>query len=561
MVENGGSVRRKRDRLGEAGITGTTEPSPSSKKRRLNDVVAPASSAKSAPRPSQPTGGLRSFASAITNALGGLGRQETTTNGVTQSQLHEDLRDSAERVGNSQSSSVAATMPAKMWNRGARSWNAAETVRPSILSRSAESLYDFPVSDAENDGSLDQTPPRMKHSASEPIAKKTRKRGRPKKKVEEIQEPNDVVEADVVMDDALAVNGNDVPSGEEEPPSKKRRPGRPPKKSWGRTPRETVPPDDGAADGGRRSLRGKSHLEEPAPASPPVLKGILTPSKGRNQGEKRRKTVAFGDDAREETEVFFEDLTTKKKTKVAAEPARGLSTPRQKVKELEFRLEEDNENEGSEDEGSNEEDDEVCEICLKPDSKEGNEIIFCDTCDLGYHQKCHGVTSIPEGDWICKSCLQEDISKTPKKTTVVVAAPLAADAPDIPNLGLHLRSLQRVLLDRCTGQKPLRLRGQEDAYAKVRQVVEQTIVAGEGNSMLVIGGRGCGKTTLIEQVVGEMKGAYKEDFHVVRLDGFLHTDDKLALKEIWRQLGKEMEVEDDLVHRVGPDIAFVVTLC
>jgi origin recognition complex subunit 4 len=31
----------------------------------------------------------------------------------------------------------------------------------------------------------------------------------------------------------------------------------------------------------------------------------------------------------------------------------------------------------------------------------------------------------------------------------------------------------------------------------------------------------------------------------VKLNGFIHTDDKLALKEIWRQLGREMEVEDD----------------
>jgi len=42
-----------------------------------------------------------------------------------------------------------------------------------------------------------------------------------------------------------------------------------------------------------------------------------------------------------------------------------------------------------------------------------------------------------------------------------------------------------------------------------------------------------------------------DDFHVVRLSGFIHTDDKLALKEIWRQLGKEMEVEDDLISKVG----------
>jgi hypothetical protein len=35
------------------------------------------------------------------------------------------------------------------------------------------------------------------------------------------------------------------------------------------------------------------------------------------------------------------------------------------------------------------------------------------------------------------------------------------------------------------------------------------------------------------------------------LNGFIHTDDKLALKEIWRQLGLEMEVEDDLAGKVN----------
>lgn len=37
----------------------------------------------------------------------------------------------------------------------------------------------------------------------------------------------------------------------------------------------------------------------------------------------------------------------------------------------------------------------------------------------------------------------------------------------------------------------------------------------------------------------------------MRLNGFIHTDDKLALKDIWRQLGKEMQVEDDLLNRVS----------
>ena len=52
-------------------------------------------------------------------------------------------------------------------------------------------------------------------------------------------------------------------------------------------------------------------------------------------------------------------------------------------------------------------------------------------------------------------------------------------------------------------------------------------------------------------VISEMVESYRQDFHVVRLNGFIHTDDKLALKEIWRQLGKEMEVDDELISRVS----------
>lgn len=55
---------------------------------------------------------------------------------------------------------------------------------------------------------------------------------------------------------------------------------------------------------------------------------------------------------------------------------------------------------------------------------------------------------------------------------------------------------------------------------------------------------------LVESIVADMSKDHKDQFHVVRLNGFIHTDDKLALREIWRQLGKEMEVEDELVSKV-----------
>ncbi|KAL8934790.1 MAG: hypothetical protein Q9216_005731 [Gyalolechia sp. 2 TL-2023] len=85
----------------------------------------------------------------------------------------------------------------------------------------------------------------------------------------------------------------------------------------------------------------------------------------------------------------------------------------------------------------------------------------------------------------------------------------------------------------------------DEEYRKVHQLVTQTVLAGEGNSMLVVGPRGCGKTALVETVISDLAKEYHQDFIAVRLNGFIHTDDKLALREIWRQLGRDVTGEED----------------
>lgn len=108
-----------------------------------------------------------------------------------------------------------------------------------------------------------------------------------------------------------------------------------------------------------------------------------------------------------------------------------------------------------------------------------------------------------------------------------------------------LTTLKSEILKGITRKRRLPLVKLEQEYQELHQLVKQTVLAGEGNSVMIIGSRGTAKTTMVETVIADMASDHRDVFHVIRLNGFIHTDDKLALREIWRQLGREMEVEDD----------------
>jgi origin recognition complex subunit 4 len=226
-------------------------------------------------------------------------------------------------------------------------------------------------------------------------------------------------------------------------------------------------------------------------------KSILTPTKNRTL--KTRKSVAF--EAHDDIDLGFKDLpnsahrasTSKKDRQSHQDMEEPTTFPAKGRKQAE--LVDDT---SQPDDEEKDIDEVACAVCNGLDSKKGNEIILCESCDIAVHLRCYGLPKIPKGDWLCRDCEtgdDEDVLGLEIGEDMALGE-VFNELPDIEGLEDHLRHMQRILLDRLTGQRRIKLQGHDEEMQKVHQVVEQTVLAGEGNSMLIIGARGSGKTTV-----------------------------------------------------------------
>ncbi|KAM4675577.1 E3 ubiquitin-protein ligase Jade-2 [Discoglossus pictus] len=46
----------------------------------------------------------------------------------------------------------------------------------------------------------------------------------------------------------------------------------------------------------------------------------------------------------------------------------------------------------------------VCDVCRSPEGEDGNEMVFCDKCNVCVHQACYGILKVPTGSWLCRCC-------------------------------------------------------------------------------------------------------------------------------------------------------------
>ncbi|CAL8389086.1 unnamed protein product [Boreogadus saida] len=128
-------------------------------------------------------------------------------------------------------------------------------------------------------------------------------------------------------------------------------------------------------------------------------------------------------------------------------------------------------------------------------------------------------------------------------------------------IGECISQVQTLLRERlCHQQLPQRPEGVDSQHKHLMELLKRTAVHGESNSVLIIGPRGTGKTLLLRCVLAELLAEEDVDKTLlqVHLNGLLQTDDRIALKEITRQLSLENVVGDQVFGSFAENLAFLL---
>ncbi|BGO98586.1 Origin recognition complex subunit 4 [Rhodotorula toruloides] len=160
-------------------------------------------------------------------------------------------------------------------------------------------------------------------------------------------------------------------------------------------------------------------------------------------------------------------------------------------------------------------------------------------------------------------------SASASTATASAAHPLIPIAPNTSYLSSPLRTQILTLLSTLSGSRlpgpfpstisssassilslPYLEGGYDEWERPLRASLEECVLKGMGNAVMLLGPRGSGKTMLINRTLALLSSTHgRESFVTVRLSGLVHTTDRLAMRSIAVQLrdqgfgGKEVEGE------------------
>ncbi|KXS18783.1 origin recognition complex, subunit 4 [Gonapodya prolifera JEL478] len=193
-----------------------------------------------------------------------------------------------------------------------------------------------------------------------------------------------------------------------------------------------------------------------------------------------------------------------------------------------------------------------------------------------------GVVSTPKG----KGKGKAPMASTPRNdTSAGLSSPAARDPHEPSQQTIHDATLARaVVVDRLSGRivpEKEELVGLDEQYSALMTVLEGTVARGESNSVLLVGERGCGKTATLDRVLQDLHARLRSSppspptaastnapaehlpskpFLLVRLNGRVHTDDKLAVRDIVRQLDVERDMEGTEFSSLSPLMHHLLSL-
>uniref|UniRef100_G3WAY0 Origin recognition complex subunit 4 n=1 Tax=Sarcophilus harrisii TaxID=9305 RepID=G3WAY0_SARHA len=127
--------------------------------------------------------------------------------------------------------------------------------------------------------------------------------------------------------------------------------------------------------------------------------------------------------------------------------------------------------------------------------------------------------------------------------------------------GECISQVQRILRERFCHQIPKgNLFGVQAQYKHLIELLKRTAIHGESNSALIIGPRGSGKTMILNQALEELMEIkqVRENVLQVHLNGLLQINDKIALKEITKQLCLENVVGDKIFGTFAENLSFLL---